>query len=1289
MKAPLIRLSAAVLALAMASAQGQTIALLDDAPAPPLPFTATNAGSAWAISAEVSGAVSASVNALDVAIDRMTLSRPKTFDWPAEVVALDVSVTRNKEGGQWERLKTSPRYPVARTLQAGESADLPPFHLRIPLDDVQLRAGDHLTFGIIERGTHDGKTTSGYVYIQVRGALPSPATGPLTKEDVLSLLHTDAARTGAAALIARRGVLFPLDSGVTAELSAAGADAVVLDAVRAAARAPSASPVLAETAEAKRLGEEAESLWNAKNYPQALERAQAGAQAGSSAAMIVLGRIYETGNGAPKDEAASLAWFRKAADAGNPRGVNDLGNCYTFGRGVPVDLAEGLRLYRKAAEAGDAAAMSNLGSAYEAARGVPRDYAIALQWFRKSADLGHANGMNSVGLAYLTGRGTDRNYESALLWFRKAADAGSDAGRSNVGLLYETGRGVKADPAEAARWYRLAAENGHAPAMAALGHLYESGEGVPKSIAEAQLWYTKAADAGNARGMMGLGILLATGPSPDPDRAFQIFEQAAKTGSAAGMYRLALAYRAGLGTQPSAARANEYLLKAASGGSFEAVRMLAGRRAFGDPGGLPAPARATPPSVDRKIDPQYSDEARKLGVQGTVAFQLAIGEDGHITDLFVSQPLGFGLDERAVQALLRWTFRPATRDGHPAAMRARAELNFRLGGAAPTGWVPSQMAFEPGEGLTPPAFTAGSWTPGDEKNEGSAIIAFAVDKSGMARNASVLSATNPSVADRMARAVQQWRFTPAEKDGVPAEVVGRVRFVAGNGGAKFDPLFPREPELTLADLRLLIDGGLPEANLIRTVASRGVGFDLSDADARALQAAGAKDTLIQAIRANRAGPAGIPLVSASTPVAARSDPTGAAVLISKQTPKYPQGAKMARAAGVVGLRFTIGKDGIPQDISVVKPVGFGFDQAAAESLRDWRYHPATRDGQPVEVTSTVDVSFNLSDGGGTPNRRCRPVQMLFEKVPPLSAPVPVSASSAPVPGTKNGSVTLEFTLYESGIPRDIQVLHAPDPETGDAIAKSFAEWKFQGMGAAAATGRVRFVIGDGDEDSKLPLYPGTLLPEAAPANAAPPPPDSVFKAGGDVSVPSLISKANPEHSEEASKLAVSGTVVLAIVVTREGRATLSRVVKPLGFGLDQKAVDALRDWRFQPGMKDGQPVNVSAQVEVNFRSGLGAKTDWNPSGMVFDGLDPLSAPIPVSGERLTKQSPQDGRITLEFALDKTGIPGNIRILQASDPDAAGKIAKLFAGWKFRGAENGPVTGRVTFVIGNGAASGGK
>lgn len=92
-----------------------------------------------------------------------------------------------------------------------------------------------------------------------------------------------------------------------------------------------------------------------------------------------------------------------------------------------------------------------------------------------------------------------------------------------------------------------------------------------------------------------------------------------------------------------------------------------------------------------------------------------------------------------------------------------------------------------------------------------------------------------------------------------------------------------------------------------------------------------------------------------------------------------------------------------------------------------------------------------------------------------------------------------------------------------------------------------------------------------------------FSVGGNVSAPIPIYKPLPPYSEEARKAKYQGVVVLWIVVTAAGDVANVRVVKPLGLGLDEKAVETVRTWKFKPALRNGAPVNVQVSIEVSFR----------------------------------------------------------------------------------------------------------
>ena len=102
-----------------------------------------------------------------------------------------------------------------------------------------------------------------------------------------------------------------------------------------------------------------------------------------------------------------------------------------------------------------------------------------------------------------------------------------------------------------------------------------------------------------------------------------------------------------------------------------------------------------------------------------------------------------------------------------------------------------------------------------------------------------------------------------------------------------------------------------------------------------------------------------------------------------------------------------------------------------------------------------------------------------------------------------------------------------------------------------------------------------------------------YRVGGDVSAPILVSKTEPEYSEAARSVCKQGKVLLSLVVGADGIAQGFHVLRPLGSGLDEKAIEAIKKWRFRPGMKGGRFVATQATIEVTFGF-LGACTPATP-----------------------------------------------------------------------------------------------
>jgi len=86
----------------------------------------------------------------------------------------------------------------------------------------------------------------------------------------------------------------------------------------------------------------------------------------------------------------------------------------------------------------------------------------------------------------------------------------------------------------------------------------------------------------------------------------------------------------------------------------------------------------TPPQLVYKVEPEFSEEARKAKYQGVVVLTIEVDPSGAVRNVRVRRSVGLGLDEKAVDAVSHWRFRPATLDGKPVTTEAVVQVNFQL-----------------------------------------------------------------------------------------------------------------------------------------------------------------------------------------------------------------------------------------------------------------------------------------------------------------------------------------------------------------------------------------------------------------------------------------------------------------------------------------------------------------------------------------------------------------------------------------------------------------------------------
>jgi TonB family protein len=162
----------------------------------------------------------------------------------------------------------------------------------------------------------------------------------------------------------------------------------------------------------------------------------------------------------------------------------------------------------------------------------------------------------------------------------------------------------------------------------------------------------------------------------------------------------------------------------------------------------------------------------------------------------------------------------------------------------------------------------------------------------------------------------------------------------------------------------------------------------------------------------------------------------------------------------------------------------------------------------------------------------------------------------------SGIVILETVIDRNGVVKDVRVRKPLPFGLSEAAVDAVKQWTFK---------------------------PGTLNGEAVDVvfnltmNFKLDSDDAPLRVGGDVQAPVVVEKVEPSYTEEARKAGINGIVIIEAIIGRDGVLKNAHVLKPLPFGLDQAALDAVKQWKFKPGTLNGQPVDVIFNLVVNFR----------------------------------------------------------------------------------------------------------
>ncbi|HEY1303542.1 MAG TPA: M56 family metallopeptidase [Vicinamibacterales bacterium] len=214
---------------------------------------------------------------------------------------------------------------------------------------------------------------------------------------------------------------------------------------------------------------------------------------------------------------------------------------------------------------------------------------------------------------------------------------------------------------------------------------------------------------------------------------------------------------------------------------------------------------------------------------------------------------------------------------------------------------------------------------------------------------------------------------------------------------------------------------------------------------------------------------------------------------------------------------------------------------------------------------------------------------------------------------------------------------------------------------------------DSDRDLSSALV--TATPERDPMA---PTVRSTAAVRGDETLPAIVDYTTPPlYSDPARRRRIEGILSIAVRIDERGRLTRARVARGLGFGLDQNALVALRQWRFRPGTVRGEPAAMDAEIDIEFNLKGELINQMIANDMVTLVGPGVTPPAVIRSAPSPLESPgANGAVVLDVVLLEDGSPKVVRILRSLTPDADENAVRYFRQWRFSPAMKSGVPVKV-------------
>lgn len=313
-------------------------------------------------------------------------------------------------------------------------------------------------------------------------------------------------------------------------------------------------------------------------------------------------------------------------------------------------------------------------------------------------------------------------------------------------------------------------------------------------------------------------------------------------------------------------------------------------------------------------------------------------------------------------------------------------------------------------------------------------------------------------------------------------------------------------------------------------------------------------------------------------------------LMFRTTCDVPKLAQKVRAQGDITLSFVVKANGTVKGIQVIKPVGYGVDEAVADCIGKWRFRPGTKDGSPVDVAISFQYAVRLA-----PNDRlwgAGPMKFaLAADVRPPKLKAGALPTSAQEP--KDEAVLLRFTVDSSGKVMDIQPLQGADSAALALLTKGLSSWRFSPasneIGPCAGTGEVLFIKGRDyfryqvsntfrDSGDRVSVQPSHTNPLSSPRSSLTVSVPITVQLDPDDAKKELLS----QYPNAAKAAGIEGKVSLLVKISKDGSVTdVQEISGPRE--LVPSAVAAVKQWRYRPILANGAARQATTSVDIEFK----------------------------------------------------------------------------------------------------------